>query len=361
MTVSINSPADCGELVLGDGSSTPTLTGSGTLTLRGSGTFLSGTVSGNGRTLVAPGATLTLHNSGSLYLTSRALENGGTVVCSGGGLLAVGNGLVITNRPGALFDLQNAAAFNYQSGAACRFDNAGTFRKELNPGPTSFSSGVPFNNYGTVDLQAGSLQWNDLLVNSGQVSLATGAAIQMTAGGSASGLFNTASNCLVEWAAASPNTTFTLNPGAQLNGEGLYRIASGTLACNTDVPLYNLDLQGALAGTGTATIGGFMVWNGNMSGAGRTVIAPGATLYATNATSIYLTTRVLENAGTALWAGSGRSCRAAVRSSPTGRAGYSKSRIPQRSSMAGAQLAVSTTQGCSANRSTRAPPLSAAA
>jgi len=276
-----------------------TLGGNSTVTVSGVMNWTSGTMSGSGRTVVAPGATLNLANPGSLLLNSRTIENEGTIIWTGEGLLEVFSGTVITNGAGALFDAQNAAQLAYQSGAACRFDNAGTFRKELNPGTTTFSTGLPLNNYGIVDLQSGTLLCNDILVNNGTVSLAGGTTNQLAGGGSASGSFTAPATALVNWTGG----TFMLNPGAQINGNGNYRITSGTVAFNTNVAVQNLNLAGTLNGTGAVTVNGTMNWSdeATMSGSGRTVIAPGAILNLTNSGTMLLTSRTLENGGTVLW------------------------------------------------------------
>ena len=44
----------------------------------------------------------------------------------------------------------------------------------------------------------------------------------------------------MEWTAGA----FTLNPGSQLSGTGLYRINGGTVVGNTDLAVGNLDLVG---------------------------------------------------------------------------------------------------------------------
>jgi hypothetical protein len=300
-TVTVNTNTDCGGLMLGSPGAAPTLTGSGTLTLHGASFWTNGTVSGSGRTIVAPEGVVTIANPSTMFLTARALDNGGTIFWTGS-LLAIGNGVVITNRPGALFDAQNAAQFGYQSGAVCGFDNAGTFRKELNPGTTTFSGGVLFNNYGTVDLQSGTLLCNDLFVNGGGVTLSPGATNRLAAGGSTSGSFTASATALVECAGG----TFTLNSGAQLNGNGLYRITTGTFVDNADVSLQNLDLAATLSGPGIVTVSNVMNWTaGSMSGSGRTLIAPGATLNVNCIGSVSLTGRTLENGGSILWTNTG--------------------------------------------------------
>jgi hypothetical protein len=300
LTVTVNITTDCGGLILGSSGAESTLTGSGTLTLHGASFWTNGFVTGTGSTVVAPGGVLTLASLGSLTLTSRTLENGGTILCTGAGLLAVGSGLVITNQPGALFDALNAAQIGYQGGGACRFDNAGTFRKEMSPGTTIFGSGVPIYNYGLVDLQSGTLLCDDILLNNGTVSLAAGTTNRLAAGGSATGVFTASATALVEWVAG----TFTLNSGAQLNDAGIYRINGATLTFNPDVVVQNLDVfVGTLSGASTVTVSNVMNWSdeGTMSGSGRTLIAPGATLNLTNSGTMLLTSRTLENGGTVLW------------------------------------------------------------
>jgi len=69
VTVTLNSNTACGSLAL----TTGTLTGSGALTLRRDSSWSAGTMSGSGRTIVAPGATLTINNGASVSLTTRTL------------------------------------------------------------------------------------------------------------------------------------------------------------------------------------------------------------------------------------------------------------------------------------------------
>src|SRR5258706_11924770 len=61
---------------------------------------------------------------------------------------------VITNRAGALLEMENAISIVANNGN-CPFDNVGTFRKSVNTGTLTFPGS--FNNSGTVDIQAGTL------------------------------------------------------------------------------------------------------------------------------------------------------------------------------------------------------------
>jgi hypothetical protein len=80
------------------------------------------------------------------------------VLWTGAGGITLLNG-VVTNRATGLFDAQNAAQF-FIAGGACRFDNAGMFRKSASTGTTAIGSGVSFNNSGTVDIRSGILSAN---------------------------------------------------------------------------------------------------------------------------------------------------------------------------------------------------------
>src|SRR6185436_2322288 len=98
--VTNNSAAACRSLILG-GPDAPVLTGSGTLTLHGDSYWVDGTMGGTGRTVVAPGATLQVQNFVPVTLSTRTLENAGTILWTGGNL-SMNSAAVITNRAGAL-------------------------------------------------------------------------------------------------------------------------------------------------------------------------------------------------------------------------------------------------------------------
>jgi hypothetical protein len=309
-TVTVSSNRACFGLILGSSNTQPTLTGNGDLTVQGPSSWPAGLMTGSGRTVIAPGATLKMVvNPSQLVLNGRVLENGGTILASGSGGLAMTGGAVITNRAGALFEAQSALTITAQGGA-CRFDNAGTFRKSLDSGTLTFSassfSTLAFNNYGAVDLQAGTLQCNGSFFNPGSVTLSAGTTNRLSGGGSGNGTFSAPATALVEWNGSS----FTLDPGAQLNGSGLYRFLSVTLTCNAALAVANLDVGSPgpfLTGSGIITVSNLMNWtSGTMTGSGRTIIAPAATLkMIVNPSQLVLTGRVLENGGTILASGSG--------------------------------------------------------
>jgi autotransporter family porin len=272
------------------------LNGSGTVTINNVMNWPGGGMGGSGLTTISSGATLTM---GGVSL-GRVLENGGTMIWTGTGNVNFSGG-IITNRAGALFDIQNAASLNVSSGSN-RVDNNGTLRKSVNPGTTLFTGGVSLNNYGVEEIQSGILVCVGTAINNGVVSLAAGTTNRFSGGGSATGSFNLPATASVEWSAG----VFALNPGSQLNGVGVYRINGGTLVANTDAFVENMDVTaGALDGPATVTVNTAMNWlGGSMSGSGRTIILPSAALQISSAL-VSLNTRFLDNAGSIFWTGTG--------------------------------------------------------
>lgn len=298
-TVTVSTNVDCNNLTLGLTTvEDPTISGNGTLTVHGTFNWAYGNMTGGGRTIIAPGATMDF-GAYEETLAARTLENAGTVIWSGNWPITL-TSAVITNDPGALFDVQNSEAFD---ATASRIDNAGTFRKEYDPGATTIGVNCPFNNYGTVDVESGTLLFDGAFVNNGLLTVAAGATNQIGGGGSSSGgIFNAPAGSLVEWNSAG-HVVFTLTNAVQLNGAGLYQInGNAIVACYTNLPVQNLDiLTGTLSGNSTVTVSNEMnCVSGSMSGSGQTVIAPGATL---NLGAVTLTGWTLENDGTTWWNG----------------------------------------------------------
>jgi hypothetical protein len=130
-----------------------TLGGTGAVTVNNAMDWAAGTMDGSGRTFIAAGGALNINNSGAITLATRTLDNGGTVLWTGAGIISC-NAAFITNRSGALFEAQNNATLGFGGGSP-RFDNAGTFRKSSSTGTTTLGGGVGLNNYGTVDIRSG--------------------------------------------------------------------------------------------------------------------------------------------------------------------------------------------------------------
>jgi hypothetical protein len=308
------------DLVLG------TLTVNGIVTIGSAMNWNGGTMSGSGRTIIPPGAMLNMANPGSLGL-NRTLENGGTALWTGAGSLVLNNS-TFTNRTGALFHAQNAAAISGNGSA--RFDNAGTFRKSANPGIAS--SIVSFNNFGTVEIQTGTLNLSGGGTNSGSFDVALDTTLNLSAGTYSAGpssRITGAGNLSISGATANlgglvnlaGSNTFSGISGTTANLTGNYICTNNTLMISgattanfngtgTVAPA-NIALlrvgngNPTLGGNNTVTVLGQMDWTGGtMSGSGRTIIEPAATLNLANPSAIVLN-RTLENGGTVLWSGAG--------------------------------------------------------
>jgi hypothetical protein len=90
--------------------SSAALNGSGAVTVSNILNWTGGSMSGSGSTIIAPGGTLNIANPTSLSF-GRTLENGGTALWTGAGGFA-GSAAVITNRAGAVFEVQNNGTFS---------------------------------------------------------------------------------------------------------------------------------------------------------------------------------------------------------------------------------------------------------
>jgi hypothetical protein len=321
VTVTLNTSANCADVTLGSAASpSSTLTGSGTLTVQGDFLWLSGAMSGSGRTVIKTGGTMTVDSVSGVTLTTRTLENGGTAVWTGGGGLFLHDNAVITNHPGALFHVQNAASF--ASGASSgRIDNAGTFRKSGNPGTTS-TGGIGFNNYGIVEIQAGTLELNGSGAHSGSFDVPVGTALVLRGGphnanGSSSiigaGSFGVDGNATLAGLVNVTGTNSFTSGTPDINGNYICTnntliISGGTANFSGLISPAVVNLSaGALGGSGIVTVNNVMNWTGGeMSGNGRTIIPAGVTLNVSSPFGVSLTTRTLDNGGTIVWTGTGR-------------------------------------------------------
>jgi Divergent InlB B-repeat domain len=299
------------------------------LTLGGSG--ISPTLSGTG-TVTAPGANLAITFLNAMALNSRTLENGGTALWTGSGTIPL-TAAVITNRPGAVFEVQNAGSF-LAGGAPYRVDNAGIFRKTGSTGQFTVGQYIPFTNYGSVEIQAGTLSLAGGGLNQATMSVAAGSVLDLALGtftASAASSITGAGDFSVSGATANldglvnPAGTHTFSFGT-VNLTGTYFCTNNTLNIygadanfngNSVVSPLTLNLTGgprggSLGGTNEVTVLGQMNWTGgNMWGGGRTLIAPGATL-TLHAASQDLGPRTLENAGTTVVVGTGLGVAQAV-------------------------------------------------
>ncbi len=295
-----------------------TLTGAGAVMVSGSFSWTGGTMSGSGKTDLEAGATGSINpgSSGTVTLNERELVNAGSVTWSSGSI---------------------------SGGYGARIDNSGTFfANAQDPGGSWFSTGMlrgggataAFVNTGTLDKSSGNglsvIQF--ALQNSGTVedSDAEGQ-LSFTGGttGSASGGSWVAPTS-DPWAAGIVFTTGSFALGEAVEMSGAISLAGGNVEvgsidgpsakltlwsssstltvtdASTPTHLENLtiqDLAGAttLTGAGTVDVAGSLSWTGgNMTGAGKTVLASGATgsIEAGSGNSVKLAGRTLKNEGT---------------------------------------------------------------
>ncbi len=152
------------------------LTGTADLSVAGLFRWTNGTLTGSGQ-LNANGGIM-IEGGGSLsakFLNGRKVNNAGAAVWRDGYLVAY-NGAVINNMLGATFEVQSGYDLIYGfsaggwggQGTRATFHNAGTFRKtgDTLPIPYEFAPGTRldliFKNTGTVEIQTGTLQFQDL-------------------------------------------------------------------------------------------------------------------------------------------------------------------------------------------------------
>ncbi|MBL8481950.1 MAG: choice-of-anchor D domain-containing protein, partial [Rhodocyclaceae bacterium] len=241
-----------------------TLTGAGDLTLAAAGNFTGGTMSGNARTIVQGGATI---SGGGLNLDAgRVLENqvGSTIswnagnidlnqTANGGSGRIANAGIIDAASNNTLF----ATAFADVAGAPLpRFDNSGTLRKSAGAGTTSVQ--VEFNNSGSVEVQSGTINLSAGGAHTGNFSTAAATTLQFGGGthNLNGGAANTSGNFVIAAGTVNVNTAYTVS------GSGTFSLANGTITGPADLTL-------AAAGNFTG---------GAMTGNARTIVQGGATI-----------------------------------------------------------------------------------
>jgi len=288
------------------------LSGTGDITMNGILNWTGSQMAGTGKTIIAPSGTLTMGGPSSLFL-SRVLENhspNATWTPNSGNTLTFNNGTLINAADGVF--TANPTANNtlhrfFSNGGTNAVINAGTFNK-TGAGILSFSTfstPMPLNNSGTVNVDVGVLT--------------------LEAGGTNTGVFDADAGTTLTIASA-----MTFDPASSILGTGTLTFTNGanqtiacTLATNRIINIlagiisfnapYTLTgtlnaTGGALSGTADLTINGIMNWTGSqMAGTGRTIVAPSGTLNM-GPNSLTLS-RVLENhSPNATWApGNGNS------------------------------------------------------
>ncbi len=238
-----------------------TLGGSSQIGVAGTMNWSTGTLGGTTIVQIAasPGA-VNLTGPGAKYLLGATLRNGGSGTWSGTGWVYGNQGGAIENLAGATLTRSDTGAFYYYccTGAASRFENQAGATFVRNGTATSQFLSANVTNAGTIDVQAGTLDFSTapFVQTAGAFSIAAGANAASNGavdfqGGALMGGGTFTGNVLNSGGTVKPGTS----PGA-LTIDGNYtQGASGSL---------DVELAGLTAGTqfdqlnvtGTASLGG---------------------------------------------------------------------------------------------------------
>ena len=266
-----------------------TLAGSGNVTSTGLFTWNGGTLSGTGITNTNGGL---LINNAQVFLDTRTLNNavGSSATMSNFAEMLFLNGAVFNNN-GTLLAQGNTGSdgFFYDGGATSTFNNSGTFTRNTASTVFTISSGIAFNNSGTVNVQAGtlSLQGGDSGNTTGGFNISSGATLQFMSD------FNLAASATISGAGTAEFSAGTVNI---LSSSVSNLLIDGGLAnFNGNTTATNISLtNGTLAGSGNVTSTGLFTWNGGtLCGTGITNTNGGLLI---NNAQVFLDTRTLNNA-----------------------------------------------------------------
>lgn len=241
------------------------MTVTGPMTWRGGGTL-----SGGGLAEILSPGSLTIDGSANL---ERALNVAAPTTWSAGTITFTDG--TFTNQLGATFtDTTGDGTRINDGGGTNEFINSGTYVRN---GEGTSDIRVPFDNRGTVRVEAGALEFSG--------------------GGEGSGVFSL-------WAGSTLrfDGDFSINSEASFTGTGGVEFVAGTQTFNTDLSLGTraITLDGAtMTGAGDLTQSGPMTWSkGTLSGTGTTTIQSSGTLDITGTVSL---ARSLFNSGTITW------------------------------------------------------------
>jgi hypothetical protein len=288
-----------------------TLAGAGTAIITGSHSWTGGAMAGSGRTILAAGAVLNISGSELKNLRNgRTVENAGTAVWTGtGGILVDSGSATFRNLAEGIFEMRNDAVFDASHFQGLTIINEGIWRKTESMGVSTlgYSAGGPaklVHNSGTLDVQTGTVRLLTLgnSTNAGAVRIHTNATIQFGAGAHH---FTPPAHFIADGRILITGATVTIEGDGHLSR---VELSSGTLAATGTVEIESsLQSGGTLAGSGTIRLIGTHEWTaGAMSGSGRTVVgSTGLLNISGNIAKNLRDGRMVENAGTVVWTGTG--------------------------------------------------------
>ena len=261
--------------------------GTGNLAITGQTTWTGGSMSGTGTTtandMAITGATTKVLVGGrTLNLNGTTTWNGNTA--NNNNAIRFWNGATINNN-GVFNDANAFASFiEHNSGGPHAFNNLGTYNK-LNNTLTTVDTFVAFNNSGTVNVNAGTLQLNGGGTSTGSFNIAAGAKLQLF------------------------TQTFTLN-NITTSGAGTFEISDdlvggdATVFLNGGTHTTAFVLSGSTLAGANHTLQGPATWSaGTITGTAGQSTTFGNTLGITGASGKTLSGGRTVNAGNTTWSG----------------------------------------------------------
>ena len=238
--------------------------------------------------------------SANVLLSNRTLNNNGTATWSGAaGSIDVVNGAIISNPLNSVWNYANDSTLAFGGGTAAAFNNGGTFEKTGGTGSSSIS--ISFNNTGTV--------------------LGNSTTLSFTGGGNCG---STCSGTYMAGAGAAIN--FAANIFAQsgpITGAGTVNFNGATMDFGTGTVTISATTVNMTAGTLGGAAPGIVNFSTALNWTGGTMcstLSGTACVVGTNATTnmnaginfptsanVLLSSRTLNNNGTATWSGTGGS------------------------------------------------------
>ncbi|MFN0136691.1 MAG: beta strand repeat-containing protein [Phycisphaerae bacterium] len=257
---------------------TSRLVGPGDLVIQNQMLWTNGTMDSGGATVIPAEATLNISGSASKSLRNRTLSNAGHITVDGTGGIDASLGGGIVND--GLFDLLTSATISYSGGTLTSFENHGAFRK-LGSASLSVMSGIPFNNHGRIELQAGTLRMSNSGTNFGQIDIAGGAVLETSFG------------------------TYRLADGSSVTGDGITLI-NGDVTILGDASVERLEVLANVRGSGNLHVTRDMNWSGaSMLDSGTTTVEPAASLVVSGNNAKAVSGRTIRNRGNAAITGTG--------------------------------------------------------
>ncbi len=337
----------------------------GNMTINGACNWTGGTMGGTGKTIIASTGTLNLN--GSNVSLNGSMDNNGRINWSNGGTLGM-TSATLTNNGQINYSGTGNSSINSTSGTNLIANN-GTINQG---GSATATIAIPFNNAGTVNVQAGTLSVSGGGTDSGGFAIGSGATL-----GFAGGTHSLSTTATISGAGGIVVNAGTLTVNGAVNVGGPATFSSGlvsflavsslgnttvsgaTVSFNAAAGLSNTTVSGGivnfnaaasinggsissgtLSGSADVTVTGIVAWTGGtMSGAGKTIIASTGTLNLSGSGNVALS-RSMDNKGTIAWSGGGAVNMTNATLTNNGQINYSSSASPYINLTSGTNLVV---------------------